>query len=96
MSDLSAGGGTLPVNWGYPSSTFNYCTGAYESGGMIWYGEERATLEDVVELINCQASTPGIDKLSICGTNDPAWTTERDVKLAANENGCYKPTIILG
>ena len=90
MSDLNTGQGGFPEYWGFPSSVYNYCTNKYETGGMIWYGKERVTIEDILELLADPRNNGSIDKLTLCGTDDPAWTTQRDVLLATNPGGCYK------
>jgi hypothetical protein len=93
MSEQTTGQGDFPPSWGFPSSVYNYCTGQYETGGMIWYGEERCTLDDVLALMEDPRNNGSIDRLTLCGTNDPAWTTERDVKLT---QPCYKQKITVG
>jgi hypothetical protein len=89
MTDLSSGEAPdFPANWGFPSSIYNYCTAEYESGGMIWYGEGKCTLADVLEVLD-DPRTVGqtIDRLTICGTEEPAWTTYFDVHKTLP---CYK------
>jgi hypothetical protein len=44
--------GTDTGGWGAPAGIFNYCTGQMEYGGMIWYGDEPPTKEDVERLWN--------------------------------------------
>ena len=92
MSELTTGQGAFPENWGFPSMPYNYCTGEYTPCGMIWYGDEPATILDVLEVLDARHSSGTIDRLSLCGTDDPAWTTKRDVLLATNPGGCYKPS----
>ena len=77
----------FPPLWGFPSSTYNYCEGAYDTGGMIWWGTDKATLEDVLEVANDPRYNGSIDRLTLCGTDDPAWTTQRDEQLA--NDPCY-------
>jgi len=93
MSDLSTGGAPdFPAYWGFPSQPFNYCTAEYTSCGMIWYGPEPATAADVAAVASDPRYNGAIDLLSLCGTNDPKWTTKRDVLLATNPGGCYVQT----
>jgi hypothetical protein len=98
MSDeLSTGGAPdFPANWGFPSSIYNYCTNEYVTGGMIWYGPEKCTLEDVLAIMDDPRSSKVIDRLTLCGTDDPKWTTQRDVLLATNPGGCYVQTVTIG
>ena len=96
MGELTDGQGGFPEKWGFPSPVYNYCTGEYVTGGMIWYGKDKATIEDVLEVLDAQNSSGKIDPLTLCGTDDPRWTTERDVLLATNPGGCYKQSYAPG
>jgi hypothetical protein len=58
---------------------------------MIWYGKEKCTLNDVLAVLDDPRTTGRkIDRLSLCGTNDPSWTTQAEVLRATNPGGCYK------
>ena len=46
MSDDLASGPSLG-DWGAPSQVWNYCTGDWESGGWIWYGDLPCKKEDI-------------------------------------------------
>ncbi|MGL4564325.1 MAG: hypothetical protein ACRCVD_03450 [Halioglobus sp.] len=89
MSDLSTGSAPdFPANWGFPSSIYNYCTGEYEQGGMIWYGPRKCTVEDVIAVLSDPRTTgQTIDRLTVCGTEDPNWTTYEAVHKTMP---CYK------
>jgi hypothetical protein len=88
MSDeLTTGQSDFPANWGFPSDPYNYCTASYTACGMIWYGKGKCTLDDALEVLD-DPRTKGrtIDRLTLCGTDDPAWTTEADV---LKQKPCY-------
>ena len=88
MSDLSLGGTPdFPPNWGFPSDPYNYCTGSYTACGMIWYGKDKCTLDDVLAIMDDPRSRKDIDRNTLCGTNDPAWTTQADL---LKKQSCYK------
>jgi len=95
MSELSTGGAPdFPANWGFPSDPYNYCTGSYTACGMIWYGKDRATLDDVLAVLEDPRTTGRtIDRLTLCGTDNPAWTTQADV---LKQEPCYKQSIKVG
>ena len=97
MSELTTGTPPdWPQNWGFPSSIYNYCTGEYVTGGMIWYGTEPAKLADVLDVVNDPRYNGSIDRLTLCGTDDPAWTTQQEVLQTTNPGGCYKQTVTVG
>ncbi len=74
MSDeLSLGGGSIPEPWGYPSPV--YLDGRYQSGGIVWHGQEPATDADVANLKEALGDDVTIDQGSLVGTADPAYTT---------------------
>lgn len=93
MSDLTTGQSDFPANWGFPSDPYNYCTGNYTECGMIWYGKERCTQEDVLAVLDDPRSRKKIDRLTLCGTDDPAWTTETDV---LKQKPCYQQKVTMG
>jgi len=89
MSELTTGGAPdFPANWGFPADPYNYCTNSYTGCGMIWYGKGKCTLDDALAVLE-DPRTAGrkIDRLTICGTDDPDWTTEAAVLL---QQPCYK------
>jgi len=94
MSDLTTGQSDFPANWGFPSSIYNYCTGEYESGGMIWYGKDKCTIDDVLEVLEDPRSQKKIDKLTLRGTDDPLWTTWETVMK--DSNPCYTQKVTIG
>lgn len=83
MSDLSTGGSPdFPANWGFPSDPYNYVTHQYTTCGMIWWGANKATQDDI-EAITADPRTTGrhIDPFTLCGTMDPDWKTEAQILL---------------
>ncbi len=94
MSDLSTGNApSWPVYWGFPSSVYNYCTMAYENGGMIWYGPEPATVDDIVELLTDPRSMSKLDRGTVCGTADPRWSTYQE---RVKDLPCYSQSYTVG
>ena len=67
MSDLEHGNGGLPENWGYPSPLYNFETNKYESGGMVWHGDEPATLADIYAIRATLGEDTDIDIISAAG-----------------------------
>ena len=94
MSDLSLGGGrSLPENWGYPSPLYNYDTGTYDDGGMVWHGDDPATKQDKRAMKRHGAcSQNGLDGYTLCGKDDPEYTTWREENMDEPEyNQHYVP-----
>jgi hypothetical protein len=71
----------LAENWGYPSKLYNYSTGEYEDGGMVWQGAAPCTKADTEALHNSanQDGDRDVDYRSTCGKDDPDWTTFTEV-----------------
>ena len=78
---------SFPPGWSQPSPLYNFCTYEYVYGDYTWWGKERATQADLVAIYPFTDQYTGVDKLSLCGTDDPKWTTQRDVLLANSD--CY-------
>ena len=89
---LTFGNGSFPANWGVPSGLYNFVTGKYDNGGMIWYGAGEVTQSDKDEI---RGTFPDvkvkIDKRTLCGVDNPDWTTWRTVKRKRPE---YKQSIV--
>ena len=71
---LNTGSGGSPEYWGYPSSHYNYWTNSYDSGGLVWQGPKPATRADYASVQGTPMQNLTPDPLSICGTNDEAWS----------------------
>lgn len=65
----------LPANWGFPGPIYNYRTRRYKSGGMVWLGPSPATPEDIAAILSYPRAKEKIDRLTLCGRDDPNWTT---------------------
>ena len=65
----------MPKNWGAPSPVFNYTTGKYESGGMVWHGKKRNTPADRDAIKARFGKGVKIDGPSVRGKNDPKYST---------------------
>lgn len=65
----------MPKNWGSPRGLFNYTTGKYDSGGMVWFGAKPATKEDIAALRDRFGDKVRIDKASTVGKKHPGYTT---------------------
>ena len=79
MSDLSDGGNSGLGEWGYPQGLYNYETGQYDDGGMVWHGAKPATKADKKQCRqNVKHKPCPLDQYSLCGTDDPEWSTFRD------------------
>jgi hypothetical protein len=79
MSELSLGGTGDLGDWGYPSGLYNYATGQYDDDGMIWNGKNKATKADRKQCKKAVHHKPcKLDSASVCGTNDPDWSTFRE------------------
>ena len=94
MSDLSTGSAPdFPAFWGFPSDPYNYVTHQYTTCGMIWYGPNKATPEDI-EAVKADPRTKSrhVDPLTLCGTMDSDWRTEAEIllELPAYQQS-YKP-----
>jgi hypothetical protein len=89
MSDLSLGGGGFPAGWGMPSPLYNFETGQYENGGVVWHGyegHEKCTLEDVNALKDYNPDV-NIDMPTVFG--GPSFFERKGGKYP------YKQTIVL-
>ena len=71
MSDLSLGGGIS--KWSQPSPV--YINGEYVTGGMVWMGNQRVTLDDIQLLKNEMGDSVKIDRGSLVGLYHWAWTS---------------------
>lgn len=61
--------------WGRPSPVYNRETRKYETGGMIWYGDNPPTSKDYRELYKKYGKDIPVDHASLVGRKDPSWTT---------------------
>ena len=57
----------LPEPWGYPSPLYNFNTGVYENGGIVWHGDEPPTKENFVELFAVTGLNVKIDVATCFG-----------------------------
>ena len=92
MAFLSLGGGL--GKWGMPSPLYNHKTGKYESDGLIWMGKNPPLPADYTLLD--KKFGPGsyaVDKRSIVGKKDPAWSNFRDEN---KKKAPYHRKVILG
>ena len=87
MSDLELGGGA-PANWGIPSPLYNFETGTYDSAGLVWMGEENATLDDMVAAKAYFGENATFDTPTLFGL--PSFR-ERNMDKPA-----YNQTVVLG
>lgn len=87
MADLTLGGAGAPANWGVPSPLFNFATGKYESGGLVWFGRTPATPADKEAARKFFGANAVFDTRSLVGMNAPTYNTFH----AANAGkGVYK------
>jgi len=69
--------------------TWSYPGGPGDGDGMVWYGLERATLDDIQEIKDFRESDDtGIDKMSLCGRYDRNWNSASYASMdMRNPNG---------
>ena len=65
----------MPRNWGIPSPRYNYRTGKYVSGGMVWKGKKPAEESDIAALVARFGDSVKVDEESLVGRKDPAYTS---------------------
>lgn len=73
--ELTTGGMSMAGvqgTWSYPNPVYNPATGEYQTGGMVWIGKRAATQAEINSMLNTGAS---VDMRSVCGTDDPNYTT---------------------
>ena len=88
MSELSLGGNDFPTGWGQPNPIYNHETGEYENGGVVWHGEENATMADVQAMV---AYSPNVKiDWPTCVGGDDYYTRKYESGYP------YKQTVILG
>jgi hypothetical protein len=75
MADLTLGGAGVPANWGIPSRLFNFATGKYESGGLVWFGRTPATPADKAAAKKYFGANVVFDTRSLVGMNAPNYST---------------------
>ena len=61
MSEIQGG------KWRAANPIYNYCTEKMMTGGMIWNGDENATLEDIEELQSVYGPNVHIDVPTLFG-----------------------------
>jgi hypothetical protein len=91
MGKQTLGGAGMPRNWGAPSPVFNYETGKYESGGMVWAGKNRTTAPDKKALKARFGNKVKIDGPTTRGKLDPKYSTFND---RASKKKAYKQVIV--
>jgi hypothetical protein len=74
---------TAPAGWGEPSPVYNFCTGEYETGGIVWIPNTEPTQDDIGAGI-AWVGFDGIDWPTVFG-----YPSSRDIKLLWNPGGCY-------
>ena len=70
---------SFPENWSYPAGVYMHSLGDYYYPPMVWVGDEPATMNDIVDVKMDPRSRNSVDPLSLCGKNDPNYTTITDV-----------------
>ena len=65
------------ANWSYPSPVYH--DGKYQSGGMVWMGDQPATEADkqALRVYYTGEGEPAFDELSLVGLFDPEWSCFR-------------------
>lgn len=86
MSDELVGG-VYTRGWGAPAGIFNYCTGIMEYGGMIWYGDDFPTQEDIQALWDHYDMEVKIDVPTMFGL-----PSHRD---RVKDSDCYQAPVVV-
>ena len=89
---LTFGNAGMPANWGVASPLFNYSTGKFDSGGMIWMGREACTPADKEALKAKFGPAVQIDTRSLVGMNSPKYATFQSVNQG---KGQYKQAFVV-
>ena len=88
---LTLGGISGAGSWGVPSPLYNFKTGKYETGGLIWYGRKPATAEDKASAKSVFGSNVFFDSRSLVGMDSSKYATFFSAK---HGKGPYKPPVV--
>lgn len=90
---LVPGGFGLPPNWGLPSPLFNFNTGEYETGGLVWLGKRKAGPKAVQAVKDQFGENVRVDKLTLVGRKNPDYTSFFYENV--NKGPYRQPTLVL-